>query len=238
MKTKTLGLSLAVISALGLGLTGCSSSNDTPAAESETITLHGKTYKAITSPHTNKVWLDRNLGANQVCTDVNDTLCFGDYYQWGRETDGHEKQDSNTTATKASDVTSVGTDFITTTADWTDTGVDDDGTQRSFNWAKIDGASICPTGYRIPTLTEIKAETLDEGVVDNVTALSNFLKIGSAGGQDGANGNDFLSGTYGYFWTNTTDVNTTKTIYYGTGNDAGNYSENRGVGYSIRCIKD
>jgi hypothetical protein len=40
--------------------------------------------------HTGKVWLDRNLGARQVCTSSTDAACFGDLYQWGRAKDGHE----------------------------------------------------------------------------------------------------------------------------------------------------
>jgi len=53
--------------------------------------LHGVTYGTVTSPYTGRVWLDGNLGASQVCTAYNDSTCYGDYYQWGRGTDGHEK---------------------------------------------------------------------------------------------------------------------------------------------------
>jgi hypothetical protein len=34
------------------------------------------------------VWLDRNLGATQVATKVDDSAAYGDYYQWGRAKDG------------------------------------------------------------------------------------------------------------------------------------------------------
>jgi hypothetical protein len=49
----------------------------------------GLTYRLITSPNPpHRVWLDRNLGASQVCTSVTDTACYGDLYQWGRAKDG------------------------------------------------------------------------------------------------------------------------------------------------------
>ena len=47
------------------------------------LALRGKVYKVITSPYTGHKWLDRNLGASQVCTAYNDVNCYGDYFQWG-----------------------------------------------------------------------------------------------------------------------------------------------------------
>lgn len=34
---------------------------------------------SVTSPHTGRIWMDRNLGASRVCTSINDEQCFGDY---------------------------------------------------------------------------------------------------------------------------------------------------------------
>lgn len=88
----------------------------------DTITMQGLNYGVIASPHTGRLWLDRNLGASQVATSSTDTLSYGDLYQWGRETDGHEKRDSATTATLASGVNNAGNRFITSSAspyDWT-----------------------------------------------------------------------------------------------------------------------
>jgi hypothetical protein len=44
------------------------------------------------------VWLDRNLGATQVATSLNDSDAYGDLYQWGRAKDGHEKSSTTTIA--------------------------------------------------------------------------------------------------------------------------------------------
>jgi hypothetical protein len=56
--------------------------------------FNGLTYALVTSPDTGKVWLDRNLGARQVCTSSTDEACYGDLYQWGRAKDGHESRTS------------------------------------------------------------------------------------------------------------------------------------------------
>jgi hypothetical protein len=60
------------------------------------IHFNDLTYKQIRSPFTDRIWLDRNLGAIQSCTSSTDEKCYGDYYQYMRATDGHEKADSHT----------------------------------------------------------------------------------------------------------------------------------------------
>lgn len=45
------------------------------------------------------VWMDRNLGATQAATSSTDTAAYGDYYQWGRDSDGHQFATSGTTTT-------------------------------------------------------------------------------------------------------------------------------------------
>ncbi|MCF6243498.1 MAG: hypothetical protein L3J43_00485 [Sulfurovum sp.] len=113
---------------------------------------------------TNKTWLDRNLGAETVCADENQTLgksdkkCFGDYYQWGRGADGHEKFDSNISIILVSDLSKPGNMFIVLDKnnDWTDKDVK--GTTRSSDWNNTKGTSVCPKGFRVPTYTELKTE--------------------------------------------------------------------------------
>jgi hypothetical protein len=48
---------------------------------------------------TGKVWMDRNLGATRVATSSTDAASYGDLYQWGRGTDGHQIRTSATTTT-------------------------------------------------------------------------------------------------------------------------------------------
>ena len=52
----------------------------------------------VTNPSTGKTWMDRNLGASQVATSSTDNLAYGDLYQWGRASDGHQCRISPTTA--------------------------------------------------------------------------------------------------------------------------------------------
>jgi uncharacterized protein (TIGR02145 family) len=49
-----------------------------------------KIYNTVVSPKTKRVWLDRNTGANEVCDDNNNIECYGDLYQFGRASDGHQ----------------------------------------------------------------------------------------------------------------------------------------------------
>jgi len=42
--------------------------------------LNGIEYLTVTSPDTGKIWLDRNLGASQVCTSSTDSSCYGNLY--------------------------------------------------------------------------------------------------------------------------------------------------------------
>ena len=46
--------------------------------------------------------MDRNLGASQVATSSDDAASYGDLYQWGRGTDGHQIRTSATTTTLSS----------------------------------------------------------------------------------------------------------------------------------------
>ncbi len=104
--------------------------------------LNGIEYLTVTSPDTGKIWLDRNLGASQVCTSSTDSSCYGNLYQWGRNDDGHESS-STTTVTRASNINPGYANFITQT-DWTT--VDSSGEDRSS--ALTDGGTndICPAG--------------------------------------------------------------------------------------------
>ena len=41
-----------------------------------------------------EIWMNKNLGALRVATSSADAAAYGDLYQWGRTTDGHEKRNS------------------------------------------------------------------------------------------------------------------------------------------------
>jgi hypothetical protein len=58
--------------------------------ENETFEFQGLTYGFVYNSTTEKIWLDKNLGALQVATSSTDSDSYGDLYQWGRSPEGHQ----------------------------------------------------------------------------------------------------------------------------------------------------
>ena len=206
-----------------------------------TIIHHGVSYDEVISPFTGKIWLDRNLGATEVCTNLNDTTCFGDYYQWGRNADGHQFSTSTTTDQQATDVNIVGHgDFITVssnTYDWMQS-TDNNGSQRATNWLKSDGSTVCPVGFRVPTIQELRAETLDiaQPVQNSTDAYNNFLKLPSSGDRNNDNGSLDFQGSLGIVWSSSVAGSDSITLSF-SASDASSTSNFRAYGFSIRCLK-
>jgi uncharacterized protein (TIGR02145 family) len=145
-----------------------------------------------------RVWLDRNLGARQVCTSSTDADCFGDYYQWGRAKDGHESSTSGTTTILASSITTPAPNkFIIDQSnqsnqrarDWTKNDSNDsNGALRIAAWKDGGVNDICPAGFSVPSTAELKEDTLNSDVKNTATAFSSFLKLPAAGSRNGFNG--------------------------------------------------
>ena len=202
------------------------------------ILYNGTIYGTVISPYTGKTWLDRNLGATQVCTSSTDTDCYGDYYQWGRNFDGHQDSTSATTTTLVTNVNRTGSSFITPSSfpyDWTT--ADSGGSLRIANWSKIDGYSVCPVGFRVPTLAELKAETLDNGVINTTTAFSNFLKLPASGHHDYSIGTVVDLGLEGDVWTSSVNDSYSYYVYFGSDYATESYY-NRANGYTVRCLRN
>ena len=204
------------------------------------ITHHDLTYKAITSPHTGKVWLDRNVGASRACLTRTDMQCYGDYLQWGRGIDGHEKSDSATTTVQATDINNPGDEFIMVVEpsynhDWA-YNLDAGGDFRAMNWLKIDGSSICPVGFRAPLIDELSAETTDLGADNYIDVFNSFLKLPSEGNRIGDDGT-LLPGWITTLWTASIEKDLSWAILLND-NNASWGTVGRSMGYSVRCIKD
>ena len=203
--------------------------------DDSTVYHHGIKYKPVTSPYTGKVWLDRNLGTSQACSSFDDPLCYGHYYQWGRNFDGHQESNSSTTTTQATDVNNAGgSSFTNVLADWA--SVDSNGIIRTANWSKTDGSSVCPVGFRVPTLTELQTETLNNGVTNRATAFTNFLKLPSTGARSAFDGLLASVGSKGYMCSSTSGSNATPLFFQYIG--AGFAVGTRSTGASVRCIKN
>ena len=150
--------------AMATDTSGNSSTQSVTITILNVIEYRGFDYKEVVSPYTGKVWLDRNLGASRVCTALDDTACYGELYQWGRDADGHQERNSTTTSTLATDINATNANFITSGSDWVANGVDDNGSLRAANWSKTDGSSICPVGFRVPTIDELRAENVNNSI--------------------------------------------------------------------------
>jgi uncharacterized protein (TIGR02145 family) len=117
------------------------------------------TYGTVTT-RTGKIWLDRNLGASRVATSATDVQAYGDYFNWGRPADGHEKMqingtNSDFTSVKSSTTMPTNSKFIKSTDGSNDWLVTADNTL----WTGANPANNpCPVGYRIPTVSEFDAE--------------------------------------------------------------------------------
>lgn len=190
----------------------------------------------VTSPITNRKWMDRNLGASRKALSSNDDLAFGDLYQWGRGRDGHQCRDSRTRSGSIS-LDRPGHDrfILETTAadDWRNP-------QNNLLWQGLNGINNpCPTGFRIPTKPEFQNENIDTGA----EAFSSVLKLPYAGwrSQSGVVSLIAESTSYGFVWTSTVSTGASSNdaeafAYYSTRAFENPYARARG--HSVRCIKN
>jgi|GEM_PF-1227714 len=197
------------------------------------IIHNGFQYNEVTSSVTGRVWLDRNLGAFQSATASDDEAAYGDLYQWGRLSDGHEKRTSATTDTKSANDNPGHGNFITTAdgEDWRYPKNDD-------LWQGVNGTNNpAPEGYRLPTLEELAAEVGD----DVSDALSSELKLPLSGIRYFDNASIKQTGTsgYGFYWTSTRNTSGVgaRYVYFGS-STAGNADNNRSFGCAVRLIKE
>ncbi|NLI74781.1 MAG: Ig-like domain-containing protein [Euryarchaeota archaeon] len=187
---------------------------------------NGLQYSTVTNPTTHAKWLDRNLGASQVAISRTDELSFGDLYQWGRGTDGHEKRTSATTTTLSDTDTPGHGDFIITDAapnDWRDS-------QNDSLWQGVDGINNpCPAGYRIPSAAEFRSWNVS-GIYD---AFNSLLKIPTVGSRynSGASSGSFSAN----MWCN--NFVDTYAQYFSVATTSSIVASERASGYSVRCIK-
>ena len=187
----------------------------------------------VTNPTTGKIWMDRNLGATQVATSSTDANSYGDLYQWGRRADGHQCRTSATTATLSSiDQPAHGNFILAPSApyDWRSP-------QNANLWQGVNGVNNpCPTGYRVPTETELNAERLSWSVNNASGAFASPLKL-SVTGVRNFSGFIISVGAVGGYWVSSINGAITANLSF-DGSGANMDPDGRSGGYSIRCIKD
>lgn len=209
-----------------------SSTSASPCGSSTvTFTYNGAsvTYGVVVGANS-RCWLDRNLGASQVATSSTDALSYGDLYQWGRGADGHQLRTSNTTNVQSSTDQPGHANFILNAGNW----------RSSLNnnlWQGVSGVNNpCPTGFRLPTMTEFQTEIDSWNTANPSGAFNSTLKLPVAGDRDGGNGNA-NPGTYGNYWSSSL-MNGNAWYLDFQNNTAIVYSWFRSWGMPVRCIKD
>lgn len=192
----------------------------------QSITFKGLEYKVIKSKVTQKEWLDRNLGATEKCESPYNKQCFGDYYQWGRQANGHEKSNANTTLTKLSKDTKKNNKFIrvktTGNFDWRTTHDD-------TLWASAHSLNnVCPKGFRVPTIEELEKET---------SINKFFLAIPLSGYKSFCNGKLVQTSKQGALWSSSPYEND---AYYLDirKNSVESSTSSRADAFPVRCIKE
>ena len=188
----------------------------------------------VTNPTTGKIWMDRNLGASQVATSSTDAAAYGDLYQWGRGNDGHQCRTSATTTTFSSSDQPGNGNFISAQDppnDWRFP-------QNTNLWQGVNGVNNpCPSGYRLPTETEINAERLSWSQNNSAGAFASPRKWTLAGGRENNYGTLFSVGSEGYYWSSTVVSTYSRTLLFNSSGSAMN-AYFRASSFTVRCIKN
>lgn len=200
-------------------------------ADISALCLLNTVYQTITLPESNTTWLDRNLGADSPAG-------AGDYYQWGRGSDGHEDLNSTVVNGTIATITPNDSNFYSNLPDWSSD--DPDGITREVLWSTpydstLNTNQVCPCGYIVPTQNDLlNLSPTDRGIL----ALPNAgyrLYTGTVFTNMGWTGywtsEDATSAEYNEpGWAKIVVTNTTNSDF---GSGYSTYS----MGHQIRCIK-
>jgi uncharacterized protein (TIGR02145 family) len=201
---------------------------------------HRMLYIPITGEDGN-IWLNNNLGADysntakasfnpmQQATAFNDWRAYGYSFQWGRFSDGHDVMNwtatstgtrvNGTTTTQSTTNTPANSQFISNASDWRNP-------QNDNLWQGVGGINNpCPTGYRLPTTTELNTLRTAAAITTYIGAINSVLKLPTSNGASGA------------YWASTVSGANASYLGFNSGNGATG-TDVRATGSSVRCIRD
>ncbi len=200
-----------------------------------------------------KIWLNNNLGANysnlnkpvfnpgNQATVFDDFNAFGNFFQWGRFSDGHELVNwaNNTSGTLSANTTTLSATnspadvlFIIDPASPNDWLV----TRNNTLWQAATGTNNpCPAGFRVPAQSEMTAYVAASGISNNLTAHTTKLRFPIAGARNFGTGLIVNPSNTGYYWTTNISGTYARSRYFAA--TSYEWSSNRAGGMSVRCIK-
>jgi uncharacterized protein (TIGR02145 family) len=206
-----------------------------------------KTVRALDG----KIWLQQNLGSPQVAFGSLDRASIGDYFQWGRWDDGHQRPNSPTitggpSLMNPSHIASGNMNFIkgtTTTNKWWSVGGLATDTWSGTAATATNGKDPCVAlgaGWRLPTAAEWNNIAMLEDMFGTMNAYQTNLKLPASGYRLGYDGMVFQNGDNGHYWTSTAAGNSLAKVFTYDDNsyDATTISQQRSQGYTCRCVKN
>lgn len=201
-------------------------------------TIHCNCYPTevveVLNPVTGKTWMDRNLGAQRKAYSGVDDYAYGDLWQWGRGSDGHQCRSSPVTANLCASDQPLHGKFITSSTSPSDWLLP----QNNDLWQGGNGINNpCPEGFRIPTISEWNDERLSWGSNNAEGAFNSTLKLPMAGHRSFSNALLNNVGSGGSYWSSTIDGTNAQRLSFNI-NGAFINSIRRADGHSLRCIKE
>jgi len=194
-----------------------------------TVHVGGILYNTVM--YNGRCWLDRNLGATQVATAIDDSLGFGYYYQWGRAGDGHQHPANGISSTLANTSVPGHSQFILPSAspnDWQNP-------QEPNLWEPHSNYvnNPCPEDWKVPSQSEWEEAVTGWNTVTD--AYNSPLKIPAAGHRSRTDGTVGGENT-GAYWSASIHDNNSRMNYFDN-SSIGSFHKFRAWGFSVRCIE-
>lgn len=235
----------------GVADTECSNTlpgPDTGDTGCVTFTYQGQTVTyATVRAADGKIWLQQNLGSSQIATASNDASSYGDYFQWGRWDDGHQKTTSPTVSAPVPNnpegLQIPSNAFITGTGanGWWSNNLLTDKWEVSTpeNATDVNGCDPCKAlgeQWKMPSQTDWTDLKNAENISNPATAFSSSLKLSAAGYRSNSSAGYTFIGERLYYWSSTPSSSGSKYFYVSSliANPAAGAV--RGQGSSIRCV--